>query len=421
MGVRLTLWALVCAGSLMAAEVQNLSEDRLVLIVGQPSGESWRLNEPVCVFRQTQRIACGYVENKNDLAGRIILSSSSAVRVEMGDWVERVPFTSNVFAIHQKTQALFITHESNRLWQAGDTACLARQGSVFACGLIIKANAQQGALKIYESWAAPGQIGDEVRRIGGRVAVLETHKTATVIAQAEATLWKIGQPVAFFRNSNGIATGRIKASRPENAEVELTSFEQVPTEGDIALPIALGVPEPIAASSERETAAAPTTVTIFPDVSHLLPKAAAPPGTLLLSLGLISVGSSVRFLRFEKRLTEWFHLGSTNYLLGGKVSNGEIKGFALSATGTFQPLPEAFAGLNGQIGFGITSLTATGEIAEKKLSPAATIALGWRWTAESGISLALTAGDVISLSPRAGSPLPSAFPFASVEVGFLFE
>ena len=61
MGLRPFFMALVCASVVMAAQVQNLSEDRLVLIVDQPTGEPWKVNESACVFRNRKRIACGFI------------------------------------------------------------------------------------------------------------------------------------------------------------------------------------------------------------------------------------------------------------------------------------------------------------------------------------------------------------------------
>ncbi len=417
MGLRLLITAFFCVSTAFAAEVQNLSEDRLVLIVGQPSGEPWQLNESACVFRHTQRIACGYIEQQNETGGRVVLTSTSGVGVQMGDFVERVQFTSNVFRVNTREKTLAVTHEANHHWVEGDTACFARDGKIFACGLVSHSEPLNAEIHIYETDAKMAKVGDEVRRIGGKVAVLTVGNSEATAEQAKAMPWKIGQAVGIYRNGAPIASGRISASEKIGARIELGAAFDIPVVGDVVLPLGAGTP----GDPERQTAAA----TPMPAAVVQTEQPVKPPGSMLFSVGLFSLGSSVRFLRFEKRIAERYRLGSINYVVGGHASSptgytSDMKGFGSLVTGSYQPFESPYRGLTFLAGLGVMSLeTNVAGGPERKTGPAFLFGVGWRWTWASGFSLALNANEVMVLA--SGAPnLPGSLPHFSFELGVHF-
>jgi len=433
MGVRLILLALALTFAASAAEVQNLSEDRLVLISGQPEGQPWQVEESACVFRNTQRIACGYVETSNETAGRIVLTSSSGVGVQVGDRVERVEFTSNVFRILPGQNSIFVTHEANRHWEVGDTACLAREDKLYGCGLMVGSDDSNAEIQLYESQAPVPQVGDEVRRIGGKVSVISGAEDRAMAEQLKSGSWKVGQPVAFFREGRGIGTGRITASNPQNAEVRISAYVEIAGPGDTVLPVsslaeeppsqqsppnvAAAVPEPSRQAASAGPAAEPPPARST--AVKALKKPPQPPGSTLISFGMVSVVSSLRFLRFERRFEDRYRLGSLNYLVGGSVTDGDLKGFGSFVTGSYQPFDGAIRGVFLQLGAGVMSMEVAGGLKERLVAFAGSAHIGSRWTWSSGFSVALSGGTVMIFG-KSTPRIPTSLPSVMAELGVHF-
>lgn len=434
MGVRLTLLALVLSLAAHAAEVKTVSEDKLVLIAGQPDGLPWQLQEPVCVFRTTQRIACGYVDSLNEAAGRIVLTSSSGVSVQPGDRAERVEFTSNVFRSDPTRNLFYITHESNRRWEVGDIGCLARDGRVFACGLVMTTEETSATYQLYEGQAAHPKVGDEVRRTGGQVAVVSATEEEATIERPKSTVWLVGQGVALFREGRGIATGRIQSVSPQGATVRILAYAELAQPGDTVLPIATVAEEPPPAveivtaappppppqTTQREAASVAAGPPPPPvSVAKMLKRPEKKPGSVLLSVGLFSFVKSLRFLRLEKRLDDRLRVGALNYLVGGSVPNGDLKGFGSYVTASYQPFEGWMRGMTFLGGLGVLSLEAVTSINERATSVSLATGVGWRWTWNSGFSAALSANNLFFFG-SAPALIPKSLPHLSVELGTHF-
>lgn len=254
------------------------------------------------------------------------------------------------------------------------------------------------------------KVGDEVRRVGSRVPVLTVGNSEATAEQSKGMPWKIGQAVGIFRSGAVIASGRVSASGKIGARIELGTAFDIPLVGDTVLPLGAGTP----GDPERQTAAvAPAEVVVKAE------KPIPVPGSMLFSIGMFSLGNSVRFLRFEKRIAERYRLGSLNYVIGGQVDSGDLKGFGSLLTGSFQPFDSYFRGLTFQAGMGVMSLEATGAGPERKTGPAFLVGIGWRWTWPSGFSLALSANELMVLA--AATPrLPGSLPHFSFELGVHF-
>ncbi len=435
MGVRLTFLALLFAFAASAAEVQTLSEDRLVLIAGQPEGEPWQVQESACVFRNTQRIACGYVETLNEAAGRIILTSSSGVGVQLGDRVERVEFTSNVFRTVPGRNTFYVTHEANRNWETGDTACLAREGKVYGCGLVVQTDEVRAELQLYESQTPVPKVGDEVRRTGGRVKVISGVEDHAMAEQPKSGNWKVGQAVALFRDGRGIGTGRVSTSTQTDAEVRIATYIEIAGPGDTVLPVSslaeepppqerpevAAAPQPQPQPARKAASADPAVIAPPPQMTAMktMKKPPKPPGPMLLSFGMVSVGSSLRFLRLERRFQDRYRLGSMNYLVGGTVVDGDLKGFGSFITGSYQPFDGALRGVFFQAGLGLMSMETAGGAKERLVAISGSAHLGSRWTWASGFSAAISGGAIIVFgqsTPR----IPTSLPSVIAELGLHF-
>jgi hypothetical protein len=400
----LAFFSLVSGG----AEIRNVSPDRLVAIVSHPGTEPFQKYEAVCVFRNAERIACGFIDDRNELAGRLVLTSSSGVAIGLGDYVDRVQYTANVFKTELETNRHFITHEANRRWVAGDTACLARDNKVYGCGIVVSANDMQAELRIYEQKVQKPVIGDQVRRIGGQVNVLQTLGEDVTATQPPVESWKVGQPVAIFRKGRGIAVGRVAATYETGTRVRLIASTESPSQGDIMFPVAM-----IPAGAEPESPSAEVTSALLADAT---PKKI--PGWLV-SVGLLSFGESVRYLRLEKRLGSAFRLGLVNYLIGGELIDADLRGYGSILTASFYPFNGWLQGIAVQGGAGVLNLDAVGLLPESHTGLALSGAVGWRLNWKSGFSAGINGGALFRPGVAAGR-LPRLLPYASLELGVQF-